>query len=138
MKTTKKSQAGRVALIVAGQFAKAMEKSVNDNEIGVQTVDSGRKNKVEPQSTDQAIPGTAEGIQKKPSQKLQKMGARHGRNPVPDDYAEVLRAGNIRWSKREALDALGVEMNFAMLMAREALEEFGKGALRAMAAVHEG
>jgi len=38
----------------------------------------------------------------------------------------------------KVVDALGVEMNFAMLFAGEALQQFGKGALRSMTAVNEG
>jgi hypothetical protein len=35
------------------------------------------------------------------------------------------------------LDALGVKMDFALAIARETLEEFGEGALRSVAPVHE-
>jgi hypothetical protein len=48
-----------------------------------------------------------------------------------------LRDADTRLSKREAFNALSVEVNFAMLLASEALQEFGKRALCAMAAVHK-
>lgn len=42
-----------------------------------------------------------------------------------------------RGIQRQVFDALGIEMDFAVIVAREALEQFGKGALRAVAAVHK-
>src|SRR5215472_7572885 len=39
--------------------------------------------------------------------------------------------------KGEIVDALGVKMNFAMIIAGEALEQFGESTLRTVAAVHE-
>jgi hypothetical protein len=37
----------------------------------------------------------------------------------------------------KVFNALGIEMNLAMLFAREAFQQFGEGALRAMPAVYE-
>jgi hypothetical protein len=129
-------------VLLARQLLETMEERVDEDDVRVQRVDSGRKNEVEPQSADQAIPGTAERIQEKPSYELQEMGTGHRRNFVPEDCSGVLRESNPwltkRLAKREILNTLGVEMDFAMLVAREALEQFGKGALGAMAAVNEG
>jgi hypothetical protein len=129
-------------VLLARQLLETMEERVDEDDVRVQRVDSGRKNEVEPESADQAIPGTAERIQEKPSDKLQEMGTGHGRNFVPEDCSGVLRESNPwltkRLAKREILNALGVEMNFAMVLAGEAFEKLGKGALGAMAAVHEG
>jgi len=122
----------------ACQLLKTLEERVNEDDVRVQAVDSRRKNKVEPQSMDHAIPGTAERIQEEPGDKLEEVGAGHGRNPVPEDRSGLVRGSGTGLGKREALDMLGVEMNFAMVLAGEALEEFGKRALRAMAAVNEG
>ena len=66
------------------------------------------------------------------------MGTGDGRNLMPEDRAGVLCSHNARLSQRKALDALGVQMNLAMLVAREAFEQFGKRAFRAMAAINEG
>jgi hypothetical protein len=66
------------------------------------------------------------------------MGTGDGRNFVPDDFAGVLRVGNRRLIQRQVSNALGIEMNLAMLFAREALQQLGKRAFRAMPAVNEG
>lgn len=65
------------------------------------------------------------------------MGAGDGRNFMPDDGPGVWRKCDTWLGKREILDALGVEMNLAMRGAREALQQFGERALRAMLAINE-
>ena len=66
------------------------------------------------------------------------MGAGCGREFVPNDCSGVLRGFHTWRSKREALNALGVEMNFAMVLASETLKQFGERALGTMVAVNEG
>jgi hypothetical protein len=61
-----------------------------------------------------------------------------GRDFMPVDRAGVLGARNRMLSDRKSFHALRIQMNFAMLVARETLEKFGKSALRAVAAVNEG
>jgi hypothetical protein len=60
-----------------------------------------------------------------------------GRNFMPDDRARASRLRNTRLSQLNVFDALGVEMNFAMLVTRKTLEQFGKRALGAMPAINE-
>lgn len=50
------------------------------------------------------------------------MGTGDRTNFVPNDRAGVLRPRNTGMSQGKALNALGVEMNFAMLVTREAFE----------------
>jgi hypothetical protein len=137
MEAPKKTGPCRIAVLFVRKFPEAIEKRVNDNEVGVQTVNSGRNDKVEAKSADPTIPYAADRIQEKPGEKLQEMGAGDGRNFMPDDRPGVLRVCDSRLSQRETLNALGIEMNLAMLFAREAFEQFGKRALRAMPAVNE-
>src|SRR2546422_11053023 len=66
------------------------------------------------------------------------MGAGDGWHFMPDDRLGVLRACAARLNNGEILNALGIEMNFAMLVASEAFQHFGKGALRTVPAVNEG
>ena len=66
------------------------------------------------------------------------MGAGAGTNFMPDDRAGVLRPRSTWLSQRKILNSLGVEMNFAMLVAREAFQQLGKCALGAMPAINEG
>ena len=84
-----------------------------------------------------AIPGAAQRIQEEPQKKLEQMRPREGRDRVPDDRAGCLSAGVRRPTKSQTFDALGIKMDFAMFFAGETFEQFGKSALRAMAAVHE-
>jgi hypothetical protein len=137
MELPKKAGAWRSVPLFARQFLETMEEGVNEDDVSVQTVDSRRKNKVEPQSVDQAIPRPAEGIEEEPRDELKEVGTWRGRDFVPEDRSRLLRDVDTRLSKREAFNALGVEMNFAMLMAGEALEQLGQSAFRAMAAVHK-
>ena len=57
---------------------------------------------------------------------------------MPDDRAGFLRVCNTWLVDGKVFNALGIEMNLAMLFAREAFQQFGKRALRAMPAVYEG
>jgi hypothetical protein len=66
MKTTKKTQAGGLGMFVAGKFQQAMEKSVNDDQIRVETIYSRRENEVKAQSMSPSVPSAANGVQKKP------------------------------------------------------------------------
>src|SRR5260370_40364612 len=96
-----------------------MEKGVNDANFDVQTVNSGRNDEIEPKSVGPSVPCAADGIQKKPDEKLQKMGSRDGRNLMSDDGPGALRASNGWESQRKALNALGQQMNLAMVHASE-------------------
>jgi hypothetical protein len=58
-----------------------------------------------------------------------------GRNFVPENRAGSLSARDTGLIKGQILDALRVQMNFAMFRARQALQQFGEGTLRAMGAV---
>jgi len=57
---------------------------------------------------------------------------------MPDDRAGSLRVWDTGLNYGKAINALGVEMNLGMLVACEAPQQFGKGALRPMTAVNEG
>jgi len=85
-----------------------------------------------------AIPNTQERIQKKPGKELQEMGTGNGGNAMPEDRAGFLCAWDTCLIHKKVVHALGKEMNLAMLFASEALQQFGKSALRPMTAVNEG
>ena len=65
------------------------------------------------------------------------MGAGHGWHFMPEDRPGVPRVGAVRLSNREILDALGIEMNFAMFIASKTFQKLGEGAFRTMPAVNE-
>jgi hypothetical protein len=64
------------------------------------------------------------------------MRSRNRRHAVPEDGARLF------WIKTagavEVLDALGIQMNFAVVGADETLKQLGEGTLGAMPAVNEG
>jgi hypothetical protein len=64
MEPPKKTGPCGIAILFVCKFLEAMEKRVNDDNIGVQTVDSGRKNEVEAKSMDPPIPCARDRIQK--------------------------------------------------------------------------
>lgn len=65
------------------------------------------------------------------------MGTRDGTNLVPEDRAGFLRSTRGLTTQGEILDPLGVQMNFAMIVARQAFEQFGESPFRPMPAVDE-
>src|SRR5713101_5954245 len=79
---------------------------------------------------DPAIPRAANRIQEKPCGKLQKLRTAEGRNLVPEERAGILPPLLRGGIKVEVLDALGIEMDFAMLLARKPFEQFGESACR--------
>ncbi len=66
------------------------------------------------------------------------MGTGDRTNLMPDDRPGVSRVRSTWLSNRKALNALGIEINLALLFARESWQQFGKRALRPMPAVNEG
>ena len=65
------------------------------------------------------------------------MGAGDGWNFMPDDRAGFLSVSDTWLIEGKVFNALGIEMNLAMLFAHEAFQQFGKRALRAMPAINE-
>ncbi len=137
MKTPKQIQAGGLELLEASKFAEAMEKSVNDDQIGIETIYSRRENKIKAQPMSPLIPNAVDGVQKKPGEKLQEMGTRDGRNSMPNNPAGICRLQGRGAVECKVLDTLGVKMDFAMLVARETFEKFGESAFRTVPAVNE-
>jgi hypothetical protein len=66
------------------------------------------------------------------------MGTGDGTNFMPNDRSGALRLRNAWLSQRKAFDALGVKMDLALVDVGEALQQFGKRALRAMPPINEG
>jgi hypothetical protein len=127
----------RIGKAFASQFAEAMEERMNNDDIGIQTVNSWREDEVEPKSMDPAIPRAENPIHQEPGEKLQKMGTRDGRNFTPEGGPGIFWAWPGWFGQREIFNALSIKMNLTMLAPREALEQFGKRALSAMPAINE-
>ena len=71
---------------------------------------------------DPAIPRAADRIQEKPGEELQGMRTGNGRNFMPDDRAGFLPVSNAWLIEGKVFNALGIEMNLAMLFARKAFQ----------------
>jgi hypothetical protein len=56
---------------------------------------------------------------------------------MPDNRAGFLRVCHAGLIQDKGFNALGIQMNLAVLFAREAFQRFGKRALRAMTAINE-
>ena len=65
------------------------------------------------------------------------MRTRDGGHSAPHDSAGFFRLRNGEFSEGEALDMLGIKMNLAMFLAREAFQQFRESALRAVTPVNE-
>jgi hypothetical protein len=111
---------------------------MHDDYVGVETIYSGGENKIEAKSVHSAIPSAVDLVQKNPREKLEEMRARDGRNFMPNDPAGICQALRRTASQRKICDALGVEMDFAMLVVRETLQHFSKRAFRAVAPIDKG
>jgi len=124
-------------MFAAGKFPEAMEMNVNDDHVSVETIDSWRQDEIKVKPVYPSIPSAANAVQKKPGEKLEEMRAGNRGNLVPENDPGRLRTRGLERNDRQVFHALGVEVDFAMLVARETLEEFGERALCAMAPVHE-
>lgn len=78
-----------------------------------------------------------ERIQEKPADKLHNMRAWNGRYSVPHYSAGFLRMWSGQFSQGQPLDTLGIKVNLAIFLARQAFQQFGESALRAVAPVNE-
>lgn len=123
-------------LVFPRELLEPAEQGVDDDNIGVEAVDTGRKYEIEAKPLDRAIPGAPQRIQKKPAEKLKEMRAGNRRNPVPEDDTRGFRTRRLDPDERQVFHTLGVQMDFAMVVAGETLELFGEGTLRAMPAVN--
>lgn len=137
METPEQSRRGACETFRSSKFPEPMEQSMNKDDVRVETVDSGRKNQVAANAADPAIPAAANRIQKKPAKKLQQVRSRDGGNFVPEDASCSGRKNTSGIVDSEILDAICVEMNFAVVRARKTFQQFGKSTLRPMTAVHE-
>ena len=63
MKPPKKASLSRIVDFFVGKFLEATKERVDNNDIGIQTVNSGRNDKVETKSVDPAAPCATDGIQ---------------------------------------------------------------------------
>lgn len=103
----------------ASHFPEAMEQRMNKDDVRVETIDSRRQNQVTANAVDPAIPSAAKRIQEKPREELQELRPGNRRNLVPDNRASSAASGGT--IKRKIFNALRIEMDFTLLVARKPL-----------------
>src|SRR5690242_16199383 len=102
-----------------------MKKRMDQDDVRAKATDTRRENEIEMQPVNDAIPSAAGCVQKQPEQELHQMRSRNGGHLVPDNPAGFPSAGNSLRAESQILDALRIKMNFAMVDAGEAFEQFG-------------
>jgi hypothetical protein len=127
-----------VAVVFAGKLQKSLEHCVDDNYVGIEAVHSRRQDKVAAKSMNDPVPSAGEKILKKPSEKPQKLRAWDGWNLVPDKFGTKVGSLEFACAESQVLDALGIKMDFAVFALRKTLQQFGKCAFRAVAAIDKG
>src|SRR5713226_6206648 len=78
MEPPKQPRPCRIEVPCERKFLKAMKKRVNDDNMGVQTVNSLRNDQVEAKPVDTASPRATDRVQQERSEKLQEMGTGDG------------------------------------------------------------
>ena len=76
-------------------------------------------------------------VQTEPAKKLQHMRSGNRGDFVPEDSPGSGRGNTTGMIYSEVLNAIRVQMNFAVVCARKTFQQFGKSPLRSMTAVHE-
>ena len=98
---------------------------MDDDGVGIGTIDAGRKNKIEgPARTSYGFLARLL-IAEIPNEKLQKMRATGGFYGMPNDCAAQRRRIFSRGDNRKICDFLREEVNFAGIILGEAYKNFG-------------
>ena len=114
-----------------------MEKGVNNDNVGVRTINSGGQDKIERSAAEGGVRPTPQAVEIKPANKLQQMRSPDERDFVPEDASGPGRENSAGMIDGKSLDAIRVKMNFAVVCARKTFQQFGKCSLRPMTAVYE-
>ena len=120
-----------------GEFLQPAEQGVNDDDVRIQTINSGRQDKVERKAAEDAVPPSKKAICKHPTHKLDEMGPGNRRTFVPNDAAGLAGVQEFAGSERKVVGTFRIEMDCAVIVAGQAFEQLGEGAFRAVPAVNE-
>jgi hypothetical protein len=105
------------------------------NHIGVPGIDPGRKHQVVREFFEPDIPPPLERICSEPPHVLNQVWSWDGDNTVPTDTASPGLRGLIQWREEEIFNALGVKMNFAVVIPCKSLDKFRNDALSSVPSV---
>lgn len=123
--------------VFAGDLLKATEQHVDHDDISAESVNAWGEDKIEGRRSRKAAAPAKDAVQRYPDDKCKKVRAGKTGDSVPEDYAGVFNARCIGRAEGNFLDTLRIKMNFAMVLLRQAFEEFRKRPLGTMTAIHE-
>lgn len=118
-------------------FLKTVEQRVHHDDIRLETVNARGDDQIEGRGAPEAVPQTQKAVCREPAYKFKKVRPRQAGNPVPINFPRLFGAPGGGSTDSDILDALRIEMNLAIMTPRQSLEQFGQGAFRAVAAIHE-
>ena len=114
-----------------------LKHNMNLNHIGVPGIAPGRKHQVGRKLFEPDIQPPLERICNDPPDVLNQVRPSDGHNSMLTDAASARLRGLTQWRKKDILNALGIEMNFAVVIPRESLDKFRNYALSSVPPVKE-
>src|SRR5882724_955952 len=120
------------------EFVEPVEYGVNDDDIGIPTIDAWRQDQVERETAENTMRPAKKVIGDHPTQKSYQVRTGNRGDFVPNQDSTLGGALCFAIGQSQILDALGVEVDFAVIVVCQALEKFRESAFGAVAAVDEG
>ena len=115
-----------------------MKDDVHEDEVGIGGVDTGRKDGVETEMMKPPAGPAAESIGKHPKEKCEQVRRGQTGNAMPENTPAGILFASCKRCDLQIVDALRIEMNLMAVAVRKPFDNFGKRALRAVAAVYKG
>jgi len=97
----------RIVRFFTREFSQPMKQGMNNDDIGIQAVDSGRQDQIERGIAEKSVVPAQKPIRGEPTQELQEMWATYRGHLVPPDGACFPSSRNIRMIHRNIFNALG-------------------------------
>src|SRR5271157_4636254 len=119
------------------QLSQPMKDNVHEDEIGVGGIDAGRKDGVEAEMTKPPVEQAAESIGKHPEEKCKQVRGGQTGNAMPENALAGILFAICKRCDLQIVDPLRIEVNLMAVAFRKPFDDFGKGALCAMAPVYE-
>jgi len=126
-----------VRIFVLRHLLKTVEQRVHNDDISTETVNAWGHDKIEWRPVQEAVAPTQKAVSRKPANEFDKMWPRQTGDFMPEYSTCFFSALSIGSADGDVLDALGVEMNLAMMALRQSLKQLGQGTFGAVAAIHE-
>lgn len=128
---------GHGAALLACELAQAVKNCVDDDYVGIGTVNARREDNVKRGPGKECESPAPHAIEEIPRCKVEEQRSAQSRNAMPEDGASARGMIAIPRRHRKIFYALREEMDLAAIVAGQAFDQFGKRALRAMPAIEE-